>query len=1058
MKKKAIIIGAGPAGLTAAWELLKYTDITPVILEKSGDIGGISKTVNYKGNRIDIGGHRFFSKSDRVMKWWVNMMPLTADTPQDFAITYHNTSVTVDRKGLEADAFRNNEAGNVMLLRKRLSRIYFLRRFFNYPIQLSFDTLRKLGVARTISIIFSYLYAQVFPVKQEKSLQDFMINRFGVKLYRLFFKDYTEKVWGVPCEQISAEWGAQRIKGVSISKALKHALTRLLVKHQPGDITQKGTETSLIEQFLYPAYGPGQLWEEVARQVQAMGGELHLYQDVDALYAGNKQVTAVAAHSSITQEKSYYEGDYFFSTMPVKELIAGLQAAVPQAVRDVAAGLQYRDFITVGVLLRQLEPAEGSAKHIRNQLPDTWIYIQEKDVRVGRIQIFNNWSPYMVKDPDTVWIGMEYFCNTGDGFWEKSEAELKEIAVSELVQMGLARVNAVLDTTVIRVEKTYPAYFGSYERFEEIRSYTDTLENLFLVGRNGMHKYNNSDHSMLTAMVAVDNIRQGIVTKENIWAINTEQEYHEEKAGAAAIEKESTVPQQQQEPVAAAVGFSDFVFSNTTHKKILLWSAGIALVLWGVFKYFYPWPGFYNGDSYSYLAAAFNNQDINTYPIGYSKFLRLLSVFSTSGNLLVTLQFAMLQASGLFLLFSLFYFLPQSRAVKWILALLLCANPVYLYLANYVLSDSLFISLSMVWFALLLWIVYRPGYKVLLWHTLVIFTAFTVRYNALYYPVIAAFAFLLSGKRNWLYRVTGIVLSVLLIGVYIGHHQSRYKQLTGTAQFAPFSGWQLLNNAMYVYRYVPQEERKTPPPALRQLDAYVRNYFDTSKDIRTHPIEMIKASTVYMWDARSPLQQYMHRRYVKDSTTDKEVAWAKAAPLYAEYGRFLISTYPGYFARHYLWYNLMKYYTPPVEFLEVYNSGKDSIHVLGQQWFHYPAVLKTRAGDYKVKVLNYHPLLFGASGVLFLSGVLGFFLLGGGADVVLRKAVLLAVFFFVVNLGFSVFASPIAMRFQLFPLMIYLPFAVLLTGVIVQIARKGAAGAFSGNRVAAFPLAYESNR
>lgn len=530
MTKKAIIIGAGPAGLTAAYELLKRTDITPVILEKSGEIGGISKTVNYKGNRMDIGGHRFFSKSDRVMKWWLKILPLAEAADKKFTIQYQNKTTEVNNDS-DGDGHTQDQ-DKVMLVRKRLSRIYFLRQFFTYPISLSIDTLQKLGIGRTTAILFSYLNAQLFPRKPEKSLEDFMINRFGKTLYKLFFRDYTEKVWGVPCHEIPAEWGAQRIKGVSISKAIAHAVKEVTRKkvESSGDISQKDTETSLIEQFLYPKLGPGQLWEEVARQVVAMGGVIHRHQDVQKVYTTDDRVTAIVATHNETGEPLYLEGDYFFSTMPVKELISDIEGPVPSEVREIASGLMYRDFITVGILLSRMSfknPHTGEWKKL--DLKDNWIYIQDAGVKVGRLQIFNNWSPYMVADPNNVWVGMEFFCNDTDEFWKLPDEKIKEIAIQELEKIGLISATNVLDSTVLRVEKTYPAYFGAYERFDTIRDYTDSLRNLFLVGRNGMHKYNNADHSMLTAMVAVDNIEHGVEEKGNIWEINTEQEYHEEK-------------------------------------------------------------------------------------------------------------------------------------------------------------------------------------------------------------------------------------------------------------------------------------------------------------------------------------------------------------------------------------------------------------------------------------------------------------------------------------------------------------------------------------------------
>lgn len=524
MPKTAIIIGAGPAGLTAAYELLGRTDIIPVVLEKSGDIGGIAKTVNYKGNRIDIGGHRFFSKSDRVMNWWLSFMPLEPTEDNNITIRYQQQERKLDTNS----AAQPKDPDLVMLVRSRLSRIYFLRKFFSYPIQLSFQTLRNLGLKRTVTIMFSYLKARMFPRRDENSLEDFLVNRFGFQLYDLFFRDYTEKVWGVPCKRISAEWGAQRIKKISLSKVLAHAI---LPGKKDGDIAQKGTETSLIEKFLYPKFGPGQLWEAVAKDIEARGGKILLHQDVKSLTQKDNRIQQLTALNTQTGEEQELKGDYFFSTMPVQDLIAGLSGDIPAVVREVASGLQYRDFITVGVLLKQLagtDPKTGKATRL--DLKDNWIYVQEKDVKVGRLQLFGNWSPYMVKDPSHTWIGMEYFCNETDAFWKLQDEAIRDLAIGELITIGLARKEDVLDTVVLRMEKTYPAYFGTYNRFDLVRQFTDSFPNLFLIGRNGMHKYNNSDHSMLTAMVAVDNICNGITDKSNLWQINTEQEYHEEKS------------------------------------------------------------------------------------------------------------------------------------------------------------------------------------------------------------------------------------------------------------------------------------------------------------------------------------------------------------------------------------------------------------------------------------------------------------------------------------------------------------------------------------------------
>ena len=528
--RKALIIGAGPAGLTAAYEFLKRTDIQPIVLEKSEYMGGISRTVRYKGNRIDIGGHRFFSKSDRVMNWWMEMMPVEASTNGNGAsrITYQRRTREIDVNGQGPLAAHEDR---VMLVRNRKSRIYFLRQFFDYPISLSADTLKKLGLGRTIRIGFSYALSAINQTKPEKTLEQFLVNRFGRELYLTFFKSYTEKVWGVPCDQISAEWGAQRIKGLSVMKAASHFLKKTFApKKKSGEISQKNTETSLIEKFLYPKLGPGQLWEYVAEDVKRKGGVVETGWTVQKLYTEGFRVTGAEAVHGETGERRTFEADYFFSTMPIKELIRSLDARVPQNVREVSEGLIYRDFITVGLLLKKLRIKEESVPGAR-LLADNWIYIQEPDVLVGRMQIFNNWSPYMVADPDNVWIGLEYFCYETDEIWNLSDAAMIALAKSEVEKIGIIDNQDVVDACVIRMPKTYPAYFGAYERFEEIRDYTDKFANLFLVGRNGMHKYNNQDHSMLTAMTAVDNIIEGVTTKHNLWALNTEMEYHESKDG-----------------------------------------------------------------------------------------------------------------------------------------------------------------------------------------------------------------------------------------------------------------------------------------------------------------------------------------------------------------------------------------------------------------------------------------------------------------------------------------------------------------------------------------------
>jgi len=565
--KKAVVIGAGPAGLTAALEFLRKTDVQPIVLEASQEIGGISRTIQYKGNRMDIGGHRFFSKSDRVMQWWMDLMPVEVDEGAA-KISYQGQHRTVAvpvaveeepplrgmgplKVGEKDDEVSAEELAEhsptvtvvgaaapesddlVMLVRPRKSRIYYLRKFFDYPIKLNGTTVSNLGPVRMVKIGASYLMSRVRPIQDEKSLENFLINRFGRELYLTFFKSYTEKVWGTPCDTISAEWGAQRIKGLSLTTALKHFVSKMFSQRGKGDagkdVAQKGTDTSLIERFLYPKFGPGQLWEHVAEKIVAMGGEIAMGWNVVAVKVDGTRVVAVEA-ANAAGETRRFEGDYFLSTMPMKDLVRALDVEIPQNVREVSEGLQYRDFITVGVLANKLDVTESDKTRIR----DTWIYIQEPDVLLGRLQIFNNWSPYMVADPTKIWIGLEYFCYETDALWTMPDEELKRFAAGELEKIGILKIAEVLDAHVVRVPKTYPAYFGTYDRFEELRTWIDGFENLFLVGRNGMHKYNNQDHSMLTAMAVVDGIATGYVDKDAVWGINSEQEYHEEKKSQAS--------------------------------------------------------------------------------------------------------------------------------------------------------------------------------------------------------------------------------------------------------------------------------------------------------------------------------------------------------------------------------------------------------------------------------------------------------------------------------------------------------------------------------------------
>jgi protoporphyrinogen oxidase len=1017
--KKAIIIGAGPAGLTAAYELLKRTDVIPIVLEKSGYIGGISRTTNFKGNRMDMGPHRFFSKSDRVMDWWLSIMPLEGKDGEEATINYQNKS-----REINPEARGSKDSEKVMLLIQRLTRIYFLRKFFAYPIQLSIDTLKTLGLIRTIKIMISFLYIQLFPRKPEKSLEDFIINKFGKQLYLLFFKDYTEKVWGIAPGEISAEWGAQRIKGVSLSKAIAGAV-KSLGKKKKRDIGQKETETSLIEQFLYPKHGPGSLWEEIARQVEEMGGKVYLHQDVQKIYVSGGEVQSINTINSQTGHAGAWEGDYFFSTMPVQELIAGMGEEVPGEVKEVAAGLLYRDFINVGILLKHLSTKEGK----QLELKDNWIYIQERDVKVGRLMIYNNWGGGMIKDPGTTWIGMEYFCNKSDALWAQSDEAIQRLAIDELIKMDLARADDVLDSTVQRMEKTYPAYFGTYDRFNIIRAYADQFENLFLIGRNGMHKYNNSDHSSLCAMVAVDNIIAGVTSKANLWAINTEQEYHEEKKA----EKVSQAKEPKREP--AMPFLVDYLWKNKANRG--WWVAGLAifLVQFIVFKFKYPYAN-YMPDSYSYLEAAAANVDVNMWPVAYSKFLRLISVFTHSDKVVVGLQYIFLQVSSLFFLFSFLYFNKVGRLLKGALLLFVILNPVTLYIANYISADALFIGFSLLWLSSLVWIVYRPKGWMVVTHALLLLACFTLRYNAIYYPVISLLVFLLA-RKSWKFKVAGIGLSLGLVLASFLFTSQKMEAVTGKRQFSAFGGWQLANNALYMYEHVPAKERTPVPAKFAKLEAMVREHMDTLQRVKRSHEDSVNAY-FYLWSGKAPLVSYLAKEYKKDSTTPYFKRWANEAPLYADYALYLIGKYPWEYAQTWMLPNAVKFAVPPAEFLGTYNMGGDSVGKLAKDWFNYKSqkVKDHNKKDAKIVATEWYPVLAALVNLIFLMGLIGMVVLGAikKKEYGLPQLLGVALLFWVLNCGFSIFASPIVLRYQMFPMLVFLPLGLLIVERIWKMA------------------------
>lgn len=522
-KLTVVIAGAGPAGLTMAYELASRSrSVRPLLFEASDMLGGISRTVPYRGNRIDIGGHRFFSRSRRVLDLWERIMPLQQAPALD-ELLLGAEPPAADAVRPEADPERSRE---VMLRRRRVSRIFFRRRFFDYPVSLSLRTLRAMGIGPTLAAGFGYLAARLRP-RPETSLENFYINRFGAPLYHMFFEDYTEKVWGRHPSALGADWGAQRVRGLSVRAVLADMFGRAFRRRDPSAV-----ETSLIGEFQYPRLGPGQFWECLGREASALGAEISLSTPVRTVHIGpDRRVCAVSVQEPDGTIRRV-PCDAFVSSLPLGELVRSLEGIdIPPAVADVAGGLPYRDFITVGLLVPELKIKNRTAlRTFASRVPDTWIYVQDRGVRLGRIQIFNNWSPYMVADfKDTVWIGLEYFCREGDELWQMPDVDFIRMAASELRAIGvIASDTDILDAVRIRVPKAYPSYFGTYSRLGELRDFLATIPNLYCIGRNGQHRYNNMDHSMLTAMVAADCILEPDAhDPADIWRVNTEDSYHE---------------------------------------------------------------------------------------------------------------------------------------------------------------------------------------------------------------------------------------------------------------------------------------------------------------------------------------------------------------------------------------------------------------------------------------------------------------------------------------------------------------------------------------------------
>jgi protoporphyrinogen oxidase len=463
--RQVVILGAGPAGLTAAYQLAK-AGVTSNVLEGDDTVGGLARTVLYNGYRFDIGGHRFYTKVPAVEEIWREIL------------------------------------GDDLLTRSRLSRIYYNGKFFSYPLK-PLSALEGLGLVETLRCLASYGRARLKPLRPEDDFASWVTNRFGSRLFELFFKTYTEKVWGIPCTEIQAEWAAQRIRGLSLSTAIKNAVFGERAQNK------KDVVKTLVDRFQYPRHGPGMMWERTRDEVEKRGSSVRLNAPVTRIFWRDGAVEGVEAGGEV------FTGRHFISSIAIRDLIECMMPSPPESVMQAAAQLQYRDFLTVALVLRR-----------RDIFPDNWIYVHDPSVRMGRIQNFNNWSPEMVPDPETTCLGLEYFCFEGDGLWSMPDEELMELGKVELRKLGLARPEDVVDGAVVRMRKAYPIYDGQYApAVQTIRTFLKCLPNLQLVGRNGMHRYNNQDHSMFTALLAARNILGG---KYDLWRVNVEEEYLED--------------------------------------------------------------------------------------------------------------------------------------------------------------------------------------------------------------------------------------------------------------------------------------------------------------------------------------------------------------------------------------------------------------------------------------------------------------------------------------------------------------------------------------------------
>lgn len=475
-----VILGGGPAGLTAAYELAKH-QVPAVVLEKADKVGGLARTENHKGYRFDIGGHRFYSKVDEVVPIWQEVL------------------------------------GDHLIQVQRLSRIYYRGRFFNYPLE-PLNALFNLGIVDSLLILISYFKAKLFPLTEEENFEQWVTNRFGSRLYKTFFKAYTEKVWGIPCSQICADWAVQRIQGMSLTKAVLNALLSI------------NNTKSMITEFYYPTLGPGMMWEYLQDLLEKQGTPVHLDTGVTRIVWSGTRIQRVITQQN--NEEIEFIGDHFISSIPITALINKLDPPAPRQVREAVQNLQYRDFIQVSLIINQA-----------NLFPDNWIYIHSPNFKVGRIQNFKNWSAAMVPDPNKTCLGMEYFCSQGDALWSQTNSELIELASHELVNLGLlGHLSLIEEGVVIRQLKAYPVYEGEYrQHLQVIQNFLSSIDNLQTIGRNGMHRYNNQDHSMLTGMLAARNV---LGEDHDLWTVNTERSYYEEftKEKKAAYSEKLALP------------------------------------------------------------------------------------------------------------------------------------------------------------------------------------------------------------------------------------------------------------------------------------------------------------------------------------------------------------------------------------------------------------------------------------------------------------------------------------------------------------------------------------